>query len=824
MRSILQDVRYALRQLRKSPGFTLTAIAVLALGLGANIAVFTILNGIFLRPLPYAHSDRIVTVEMNGSMPFYAMSYANMLQLRDALGSRMQIGAAFNTNNASVVGPGGRFQVRQSQVEAGMLKLLGVQPILGRLFRDEENLPSRNHLVLLSEGAWQKLYASDRNIVGKTLTIRGEAFTILGVMPRGFSFPFSDETQIWSPAEISPANRTSMSGGEAELTGSLYARIPDGMNAAQLTAALDRAQALISKEAPEGDVPTHVKVIGYKQLLTDFARKPLMLLYAVVFGIWALSCLNVTSLMLARAVARTREQAVRSALGASRARLLQQTVVESLLLSTLGGITGLLLGQTAITLLKHQIETNVSVASAAGAIHLDWHVVLCLAALTLLTAAITGVFPALRAMRRNVRGSLQGVTTTASASQNRTREALVIAQLALTLVFLVGAGLFLRTIHALRQVPLGFSQQNVLTGGVILNGIAKLTNGVAGQDVNIVQTSYLPLLERLRAIPGVQVAALSSVLPMRSEFMVSFSAKLDGKDAPRGKQPIANGRLASAGLVDAMGIPMLRGRFFNEDDTVSAPQVVVVNQAFVNKYLPGQDPIGHTYGMGKDRSKDARIVGVIGDVKQQKVTESTEPEVYFCLAQMAPGAPLYGIAKAFMEVAIRAAIPADSLRTQFDKALHEVAPDATTTDVKTIHEAVEDSFGSQTLIAHLLETFAGLALMIASVGLYGLLSFTVAQRTREIGVRLALGAPQANILSLILRRALLLVVLGLATGGVLAWFATKLASGYIFGVQAHDGLTFTAVVLVLAAASFLAAWLPARRAAAVDPILALRTE
>jgi len=252
---------------------------------------------------------------------------------------------------------------------------------------------------------------------------------------------------------------------------------------------------------------------------------------------------------------------------------------------------------------------------------------------------------------------------------------------------------------------------------------------------------------------------------------------------------------------------------------------VVVNQAFANKFLPGQDPIGHTFGMDKKGPfASMRIVGVIGDVKQTKVTDATRPEMYFCLAQTDPGTPLYGIAAAFMQVAIRAAIPADALRAQFDKALHEVDPDATTTDVKTIHEAVEDSFGSQTLISHLLESFAALALMIASVGLYGLLSFAVAQRTREIGLRIALGAPQANILSLVLRRALLLVGVGLAIGGLLAWFAVKFTSGYIYGVQAHDGLTFTAVVLVLAAASFIAAWLPARRAAAVDPVLALRSE
>ncbi len=542
----------------------------------------------------------------------------------------------------------------------------------------------------------------------------------------------------------------------------------------------------------------------------------------MVFGIWALACLNVASLMLARAITRSREQAVRAALGASRARLLQQAIVESLLLSGIGGTFGLLLGQTAIKLLSHQIDRHLRQLS--GVVHLEWRVVAFLAALTLLTAVFVGVFPALRAMSRNVQGALHGVTTTASGSQNRTRELLVVAQLALTLVFLVGAGLFLRTIHALRSAPLGFTQQNVLTGGIILNGGSHRSEDLQDSQTNIVRTSYLPLLDRLRAIPGVQVPALSSVLPLRAEFAVTVAGNLDHKEAQRNQTPRADARLASARLVDALGIPMIRGRFFTEDDSASAPPVVVVNQAFVNKYLPNQNPLGHTFFMGKGRFADIHIVGVIGDVKQTKVTDATKPEIYFCLAQVEPGTPLYGIATAFIQVAIRGAVPADSLRAQFDKTLHEVAPDATTTDVKTIHEAVEDSFGSQTLIAHLLESFAALALMIASVGLYGLLSFAVAQRTREIGLRIALGAPQASILNLILRRALLLVAAGLTIGGALAWFAVRFAGSYIYGVQAHDGLTFTAVALVLAAASFLAAWLPARRAASVDPILALRSE
>jgi putative ABC transport system permease protein len=458
-------------------------------------------------------------------------------------------------------------------------------------------------------------------------------------------------------------------------------------------------------------------------------------------------------------------------------------------------------------------------------VHLEWRVVAGLTILTCITALLIGVIPALRASKRDVQSSLHGVNSTASASHSRTREVLVVAQMAITLVFLVGAGLFLRTIHNLRQVPLGFTQTNVLTGGIILNqGALTMDEKTQAQGPNIVQTSYLPLLDRLHAIPGVQVAALSSVLPMRSEFAVSLSIMLDHKKVPQNQAPHADGRLASAGLVDAMGIPMVRGRFFTEGDSTTAPVVVVVNQAFVNRYLKGQDPIGHVISMGEGRLAEGHIVGVIGDVKQTDVKKATTPEMYYCLAQMEPGTPLYGIATAFIQVAIRGRVPADALRAQFDKALHEVAPDATTTGVKTIHEAVEDSFGSETLTAYLLEGFAALALLIASVGLYGLLSFAVAQRTREIGLRLALGAQQGNILRLVMSRALLLVGFGLAGGTVMAWFAVSMARSYIYGVEAHDGLTFAAVVVVLASASFFAAWMPARHAASIEPMQALRTE
>ena len=817
---MLNDIRYTLRQFRKAPGFALTAVALLALGLGANIAVFTLLNGILLRPMPYANPARLVRVEAVSPMPFYSLNFANIQQLADAAGSRIQVATSFDHWGASIVGPGGRMQVQHSTLGPGFFDLLGVRPILGRTFRADESDPGSNRVVVIGEQVWSRLFHSDPNIVGKTLAIRGDTYSIIGVMPRRFSFPYGDPESIWSPYPVPPAARSAMS-GENSLGAEMFARLPAGMTPEQFAADLNRTQPVIAREIPDGDLPTRVRVVGYQDFLNHRARQPLLLLYVVVVGIWALACLNVTSLMLVRAVSRTREQAVRSALGASRLRLMRQSVVESLILSGFGATAGLLLGQSIIKLLWRQIDLQLPLTST---IHMDWRVLACLFVLTLLTAAIVGTYPALRASGRNVQPSLHGVTSTASAGQNRTREALVAAQIALTLVFLVGAGLFLRTIDALRQVPLGFEQQNVLTGGVILNTPSRQDKDAANAKTNVVRTAYLPLLERLRAIPGVQVAALSSVLPLRSEFAVSIMSELDHKKVPYSQTPHADGRIASPGLVDALGIPMVRGRFFTDEDTGSSPVVIVVNKAFVDKYLPGQDPIGHVLGLGHDRFGEMRIVGEIGDVKQASLTDPTKPEVYFCLAQTEPGTPLYGIATAFIEVAIRARVPADALRVQFDKVLHEVAPDATTTDVKTIHEAVEDSFGSQMLIARLLETFAILALAIASVGIYGLLSFAVAQRTREIGLRIAFGALQSNILSLVLRRALLLVCVGLGVGFALAWFAVSMARSYIFGVEAHDAITFAVVPLVLAVASFLAAWLPARRAASIDPILALRSE
>lgn len=823
MQSMMQDFRYALRRLRNAPGFAMAAICVLALGMGANIAVFTLISGILLRPLPLERADRVVAVQLSGPQPYYTLNYSNMVQLRDAIGPRLKWGAVIygGPQNASVVTEAGRFQVEFPSVTAGLFDALGVRPVLGRGFREDEDEPGKDRVLLIGYDVWQNIYHGDPGVIGSILTIRKQPYTIVGVLPKGFFFSYYKEMAVWAPAELRPGAARAM--GEKAQWGEMFARLPAGMSAAQLAADLSRAQAVIGREAPDQEIPSKIKVTDCQTLLNAQARKPLLLLYGVVAGIWALACLNVAGLMLARAVSRSREHAVRAALGASRRRLLQQTLLETVVLSAAGALAGLGLGEGAIKLLWRQIDHELPLTNA---VHVDWRVGVCLGCLAVVTAVLCGVFPAARAMRRDVRDALAGGAATSSGGANRTREFLVAGQLALTLVFLVGAGLFLRTIHALQQVPLGFTQQNVLTGGIVLNGAGGAEDEENAIDrPSVVEDSYVPLLARLKAIPGVQVAALSSVLPLRREMNVSIITNIDHKDVPFGKQPQADGRIASPGLVDALGIPMVRGRFFTDGDTATSPVVVVINDAFAKKYLPNEDPIGHTVSMAKSgRFANIRIVGVIGDVKQTSLEQATKPEIYFCLAQTQPGTPLYGIATAFIQVAIRAAVPADTLRAQFEKALHEVAPEATTTKVMTIRQAVEDSYGSQTLMARLLEAFAGLALLIACVGLYGLLSFAVAQRTREIGVRIALGAAQGNIVGLVLRRALVLVSVGLAAGCALAWFAARLAGSYIFGVKPHDALTYTAVAVLLAAASLVAAWLPARRAAGVDPIQALRSE
>ena len=488
METLLQDLKYALRRLGKAPMFTVTAVVVLSLGIGANISVFTVLNGILIHPLPYARPERVFVMKGSGSREFCCLSYANVLQLRMATVPQMQVEMTIRRSEAILSGPGGRLHVQHATVTAGLFSMLGVKPIFGRTFRDEENNPGQDRVAIIDEQVWRNLYRSEQNVIGQTFSIQDKIYVIVGVMPKGFSFPFGSGGRIWTPEPLGAAARIALSGADA-VTGLVYGRLPDGITKAQLTASLDRTQAAITEGTLTGTLPTNIVLTNYQQSLNQDAREPLTLLYVMVLLIWALSCLNVTSLTLARTLGRSREMAVRAALGASRTRLLRLTLLESLLLGGLGGVMGLGLGEVTIKLMWSQIIRTLPLTSE---IHIEWRVIACLGAITILTTLVIGGLPGLRVMHRGLRADLQDHSVTASPGKNRLREALTVAQLALTLVLLIGAGLFLRTIHALRQAPLGFTQQNILIGGITPNSSPLHGEAVASSQVDVIRTVYLP--------------------------------------------------------------------------------------------------------------------------------------------------------------------------------------------------------------------------------------------------------------------------------------------------------------------------------------------
>jgi predicted permease len=818
--SLWNDLRYALRQLRNAPGFAFTAIVTLALGIGATMGVYTLVDAILLRPLPYRDPGKLFLLDTKDSF----ISYGNLLQLTERSQGRLSAAGTLAVWPAKLQAAGHGTPVTIVETTANLTSFFGVQPVIGRGFRPDENEPGKNNVMLLSDRAWHDMFAADPNVLGKTVSVHGgNTYTIIGVMPHTFAMPMDERLQVWTPRAIPAAGRIQLDATKEDSTFVMQAfvRLAPGFSPSHMASDIASIQKQIVAEHPADDLPKSLSLISYLGSLSQEVKRPLLLLFAVAASFWLLASLNVVSLLIARATAREREFAVRSALGASRARLLRQSIIESLVLSATGSAIGILLAVSAIKLLWHAITRSLPLTDR---IHIEANVIVALTGIAILTGLLVGMLPALRASSSSPQNGLRGgAAPLPRAEQHRLRSTLIAAQLMITVVLLAGAGLFLRTVIALRSVPLGFSEQNVLTGGIRhFDGIPVISKkGEAG----VAQRVYAPLLERLSHMPGIESATLSSVLPMRSDFQIKMVGYIDGKKTPGPPTVSAEGRASSAGLPETFGIPILRGRFFSDEDTATSMPVVVINQAFADKYLPNTDPLNHTFELvGRGGLTPMRIVGVIGDVKQGSLDDATQPEVYLCLAQSTPGRPFYTIVTRVMEVGIRARIPAQLLRKQFESAVDHIDPDAMTIDVKTVHEAVEDSIGTQTLTAHLLEGFSSMALLIALVGLYGTVAFSVAQRTREFGVRLALGAPQESIRQLVIKKAMWPVLTGLIAGDIILWFATRLIRSYLFGISPHDSATLVIASCTLIATGFIAALIPARRAATIDPMQALRTE
>lgn len=825
---LVQDVKYALRQLHKSPAFAVTVIATLALGIAAPTAMFTVVDRVMLRSLPYRDLDRLVQqVGYEGVSNSVALTpYLDLKEWRNWSKSFDQIGfyAGFNGRNY-LEGKSGTEIVGAYNVSANLFPLLGVVPAIGRDFRMETDGFARSKdatSVVLSDSTWRSMFGGDPSVLGKTVKISGVPYVVVGVMPQGFSFPFDQTTpQIWAFAQLGEKDA-----GRTDDTPNyrVVAKLKPGVDIQHAQAELKTLQVQVAKGYVDPDarkVHSTVGLEGYEDSLIESNMKhALLMLLAASAVLWLIACVNTTNLLLARAMARQREVAVRGALGAGRWRIIQQFVVEGLLLSSCGSVIGLGLALLAIKVFAYGIKRHVPMVVPVIP---NISIVFVVMGLTVVSALVSSIWPAWIAAHAPVEPALRqgGLQSGSARRHNRLRSGLVVIQIALSLTLLVGCGLLLRTIYALRHVPLGFRTDHIIVANLQIPSYKF-------KGLSLTDNLYAPLLERVRHLPGVQAAGLMSEVPLGKTFQVMLTLKADETHGT-GKDMVARLGAASPELQKVFGFKMLAGRYFNEEDTPSSQPVLIVNRAFAKNYLAGD--LDYRKVIGTDfwhisNGKPAKIIGVLDDLKQQAVADPSQPEVQASIGQVTPESGIYQPLETIaMDIALRTNRFPQAVIPELREVLRQADPAlAGGSNFTTMDQVVEDSYGSQQLAAHLLEIFAGSALLLCATGLYGLLAYVVSQRTRELGVRLALGAQRGDLLWLVMRQASVMLAVGVSIGLGLAIASGRLVRSYLFGVKAHDGWTLGFVAATLIVIGMLAAYLPARRAANVDPMEALRME
>ena len=811
------DFRYAARQLRRSPAFTLTVLLVLALGIGANAAMFSIVDATLLCWLPYSRPSELVTISAKDSKarPTWA-AFADVEVWQQRSQTLVSLGYYY-PGSGYLKSPAGEQLVDSTSVSANLFSVLGVQPAMGRGFTADEQVPGRGNVVLLSHAVWRTMFQSDPDIVGKQVTLRGLSQTVIGVMPPRFIFPAdSKEPQIWQPVEITEKHHLrDFSTGPPEV----IARVGNE-RAAAVAAELTTIQQGLAPLYTIGSgefAPSRIELTGYRESLTKNARPALLALLGAVAVIWLIACANVANLMLARGMARQREIAVRGALGASRWRIVRQLFTESLVLSAIGASAGLALAQIALLVFNKTLSAKLDLPEHLAP---NLPVVSALLGLTVLSALLFGLLPAWLAARTPLEQSLRQGTSQAGAGRNRHRlqKVMMVAEIGLSLVLLISCGLLLRTVFALRHVPLGFRTEHVL---IVQPKFPKYKYG--GQDIN--RAVYKPLIERVQQMNGVISASLTTVAPLHKGFdsqLVVYVGR-DEKAKTPGTRIEAKMRASGPELQDVLGFKMYQGRFCSPQDTADSPPVAVVNRAFANLYSADGsiiDKLKLSLG-GKDRQ--ATIVGVMDDFHQSAIQSPSLPEIDFCANQFRQSDGFYQpVLGAHIELAIRTSRDPETFIPDLRRAMVEMNPDLKDSSFTTMTQVVEDAMGSQLLAAHLLELFAGSALLVALAGLYGLLTYLVTQRTQELGVRLALGAQRADIVRMLLQQALWLLAAGAVLGVGLAYLSGRLLATFLYGVKTGDLWTLSAVTILLLLSGLAAAYVPSRRASRLDPLQALR--
>jgi putative ABC transport system permease protein len=806
MNTLWQDVRFGLRVLAKSPGFTAVALVVLALGVGANTAIFSVVNAVLLRPLPFEHAERLVQakrVNVKKGTTTSAHSFPNFADMR-AQSNSFEALAAYNDTDAALTGAGAPERVSGVSASADIFRVLGVGAQLGRAFAPDDERPGGAPVVVITHGTWQRRFGADPQVVGREVTLDGKPKTVVGVLPADFQFPFANQApEYFTP--LDPQGDMEKQRGANYLQ--VLGRLKEGVPVAQAEAELKAIAARLEQQYPDANEGRSVALVSAQEEMVGNLRATLLVLLGAVGFVLLVACANVANLQLARASGRGREMAIRTALGASRARVMRQLLTEGLLLSVAGGALGLLFAVWGVALISSFVPADIPRFKEVG---LDPTVLGFTFAASLLAGVAFGLAPALQASRVDLGESLKegGRGATAGRTRNRVRSLLIVSEVALSLVLLVGAGLLVKSFWRLRNTNPGFNPQRVLSASVSLPEVKY------SKDEQLVQF-YRQALGRAAALPGVEAAAAIMPLPLGSnDINISFMAE-DRPDPGPGSRPVAGTRVITPDYLRVMGVPLLRGRAFNDRDTADAPKVLIVNETLARQLFPGEDPLGKRLAIGLN-SIHGEIVGVVGDVHSRGLEREAGLELYVPYEQT----PFNS-----MQLVLRTkeGDPA-ALAAPLRAAVREIDKDVPLYEVKTMEQLVADSVARQRFSMTLLAAFAGLALALAAVGIFSVMSFLVAQRTHEIGVRVALGAQARDILRMVVRYGMGLALAGVAAGLAGAFALTRLMSGLLYGVSATDPVTFAGVSLLLVVVALAACLVPARRATKVDPMVALRYE
>ena len=805
MRTLWGDVRYGARLLVKHPGFTSVAMIALALGIGATTAIFSVVNAVLLRPLPYENPERLVQVWENNLPRGWVQDPVSPRNFIDWQGQSRSFEAlaAYEYESFTLTGSDASERIGGALVSASLIEVMGTRPALGRGFLSEEDRRGVARVVILSDRLWQRRFGARPDVIGQSLILNNESFTVVGVMPPAFQFP-SQSVDLWATPAFDPSRPRS--------DHFLYAvgRLKPTVSLRQAREEMDHIARQLAEQYPDTNKDFGVTLISLHEQVVGKIRPALLILLGAVVLMLLIACVNVANLLLARATARQKEIAVRTALGASRLRLIRQHLTESLLLAGLGGCCGLLLSVWGVDLL---VAASAGTLPRAKEISIDGRVFGFTLTISLVTGILFGLAPALRSSTPDLNQFLkEGVKGVAGGwRQSRAQSVLVVAEITLGLVLLIGAGLLIKSYARLQQVDPGFSPENVLT--------AQLSLPQSKYPEERQQALFFQqTLERIQTLPGVEYAGAVSDLPF-SQSRTSRSFGIEGRPAVSdGESLNADHRKISPHYFRAMGIRLLRGREFTERDAKNAPGVIIINEAMARRFFPHENPLGRRLLLGASESGEQKaweIVGVVADIKHGNLAEERKPEMYV---------PYMQHPHSWMFLAIRGASDPRTLIAAVRNAVREVDPEQPAYNVMTMQERIEKSIAPQRFNTLLLGVFAVVAIALAAVGIYGVVSYSVAQRTREIGVRLALGAQSGDILRLVVGQGMLLTMIGIGLGLAAALLLTRLMASLLYGVSATDPFVFAGIAVLLAFVALLACYIPARRATKVDPMIALRYE